>query len=139
MTWVPYKISVLGLGSRISHLGSQLSPINWVPGLGSWVPPLGSQTLGLRSHSQDESRTLGLGVSLCSSYSSSSHFSASLIRNIEEFGAKNYFTNYQAANTIQLFVPIKRNFFGSVLFQNNLRRRESPTGYLISIATSLFA
>ena len=33
-------------------------------------------------------------------------FSASLIRNIGEFGAKNYFTDHQTANTIHLFVPI---------------------------------
>ena len=37
---------------------------------------------------------------LCSSSSSSSCFSASVIRNIEEFGAKNYFTDHQTANTI---------------------------------------
>ena len=35
-----------------------------------------------------------------------------------EFGAKNYFTARRTANTIQFFVPIKRKFFGSILFQN---------------------
>ena len=39
---------------------------------------------------------------LCSS-SSSSCFSAKVIRNIEEFGAKNYFTDHRTANTIQSF------------------------------------
>ena len=34
-------------------------------------------------------------------------FSAKLFRNIGKFGAKIYFINYQAANTIQLFVAIK--------------------------------
>ena len=43
--------------------------------------------------------------------SSSSCDSASLIQNIGEFGAKNYFTDHQTANTIQLFVHIKRKFF----------------------------
>ena len=38
---------------------------------------------------------------LCSS--SSSRFSVSLIRNIEEFGAKNYFTDHQKADTIHDF------------------------------------
>ena len=42
--------------------------------------------------------------------------SASFIRNIGEFGASNHFTNQQTANTKQLFVPLKRNFFRSILF-----------------------
>ena len=46
--------------------------------------------------------------------------SANLIRNIGEFHAKNYFTDHRTAKTIQLFVPIKRKLFGSILFQNNL-------------------
>ena len=52
--------------------------------------------------------------------------SASLIRNIGEFGAKNYFTDHRTANGIQLFVPIKRKFFGSILFQNKSQRRGIP-------------
>ena len=52
---------------------------------------------------------------MCSS-SPSSHFSASLIRNMGEFGAKRYFTDHQKTHTIQLFVFIKRKFFGSILF-----------------------
>ena len=39
-------------------------------------------------------------ITLCNClYSSSSCFSASLIRNIAEFGAKNYFTDPRTANT----------------------------------------
>ena len=52
--------------------------------------------------------------------SSSCHDSASLIRNIGEFGTKNYFADYWTANTFQLFVPIKRNFFGSIFFLEQL-------------------
>ena len=64
---------------------------------------------------------------LCSSSSSpSSRFSASFIRNIGEFGAKNYFAGHRTANTIQLFVPIKRNFFESILFQNKLQQKGIP-------------
>ena len=56
------------------------------------------------------------------SFSPSSCFSASLIQNISQFGAKKYFIDYQTANIIQLFVPLKRKFFGSLLFQNKLQR-----------------
>ena len=59
----------------------------------------------------------------CLCYSSES---ASLIRNIGEFGARNYFTDHGTANTIHLFVPLKRKFFGSILFQNKLQRRGIP-------------
>ena len=62
---------------------------------------------------------------LCSS-SASSRFSASRIRNIGEFGAKKYFSDQRTANTIQSFVPIRRNFFGSILFQNKSHRRGIP-------------
>ena len=55
---------------------------------------------------------------LCSC--SPSFDSASLIRNIGEFGAKNYFTDHRTANTIQLFFPTKRKYFGPILFQNKL-------------------
>ena len=52
---------------------------------------------------------------LCSSPSSSrSRFSASLIRNIGEVGATNFFTDHWTANTVQFFVPTKRTFFGSI-------------------------
>ena len=57
---------------------------------------------------------------LCSSSFLSSRFSASIINNIREFGEKNHFTDHRKANTIQLFVPIKRKFFESILFQNKL-------------------
>ena len=40
---------------------------------------------------------------LCSSSSPSSRFSASLIRNIGEFGAINYFTDHRTAHTIHGF------------------------------------
>ena len=46
---------------------------------------------------------------LCSSSSPSSHFSASLLRNIEEFGAKKYFTDHRTTSTIHVFkdlVPV---------------------------------
>ena len=46
---------------------------------------------------------------LCSSFYSSSCDSASLIRNIGKFGAKNYFTDHRTANTIHGFrdsVPV---------------------------------
>ena len=63
---------------------------------------------------------------LCSSSSPSSRFSASLIRNIEKFGANNYFTDHRTANTIQLFVSIKMKFFGSILFQKKLQQKGIP-------------
>ena len=45
-------------------------------------------------------------------------FSPPLFRNNGEFGAKKYFTDYWPANTIQLFVALKGNFFCSILFLN---------------------
>ena len=57
-------------------------------------------------------------------------FSASLIQNIGKFRAKKNFIDYQTANAIELFVPIKRKFFGSLLFQNKLQRRGIPQGLL---------
>ena len=39
---------------------------------------------------------------------------------------KKLFIDHQTANAIQLFVPIKRKFFGSLLFQNKLQRRGIP-------------
>ena len=52
------------------------------------------------------------------------------IQNIGEFGVKKYFINHQTANTIQLIVPIKRKFFGSIIFQNKLEQRGVPQGLL---------
>ena len=66
-------------------------------------------------------------IKLCNCLcSSSSRFSANLIQNIEVFGAKKYFTDHSTANTIQLFVPTKRKFFGSILFQDKSQRRGIP-------------
>ena len=72
---------------------------------------------------------------LCSSSTPSSRFSASLNRNIGEFGAKNYFTDHWTPNKVQLFVTIKRKFF----FRTSRSKGEFPIGYLINIATCLFA
>ena len=36
---------------------------------------------------------------------------------------KSYFTGHRTANTIQLFVPIKRIFFGSIFFRTSHSRR----------------
>ena len=57
----------------------------------------------------------------CFSFSFS--FFYQLIRNIREFGAKNYFTDHWTANTIQLFVPIERKLYWSILFQNKSQQR----------------
>ena len=63
-------------------------------------------------------------ITLCSCLcSSSSCFPSSLIRNIGKFGAKNYFTDHWTANTIQLFVPIERKLYWSILFQNKSQQR----------------
>ena len=37
--------------------------------------------------------------------------------------SKKIFIDHQTANIIQSFVPIKRTFFGSIIFQNKLQRR----------------
>ena len=50
--------------------------------------------------------------------------------NIGEFGAKKYFIDHRTANAIQLFVPIKRKFFRSLLFQRKLPRGVIPQGIL---------
>ena len=66
---------------------------------------------------------------LCSSSSpssSSSRFPFRLIRNIEEFGEKKYFTDHQTANKVQLFIPMIRKYFVSILFQNKSQRRGFP-------------
>ena len=81
------------------------------------------------------------GFNVCITYyvfsSSSLLFSASLIQNIREFGAKKHFTDHQTANTTQLFVPMKRKF--QFFFRTSHREGEFPGGYLINIATCLFA
>ena len=74
-------------------------------------------------------KRITLCICVCSS-SPSSRFSASFIRNIAEFGAKKYFIDHRTANAIQLFVPIKRKFFGSLLFQNKSQRRGILQGLL---------
>ena len=63
-------------------------------------------------------KSITLCICVCSS--PSSHFSIYLIRNIGEFRAKKYFIDHQTTNAIQLFVPIKKKFFGTLLFQNKL-------------------
>ena len=81
-------------------------------------------------------KRITLCICVCSS-SFSSHFSASLIWNIGEFGAKIFY--HRRANAVQLFVPIKRIFFGSIFFQNNCSKGEFCRSYLINIATCSFA
>ena len=43
-------------------------------------------------------------------------FFCQLYSGYQEFGAKNYFTDYRTTNTIQLFVPKKRNASGLFFF-----------------------
>ena len=69
-------------------------------------------------------KRIALCSCLCSSFPS--RFSSSLIRNNGELGAKTYFTDHRTNNTIQLFVPIKKKFFGSILFQNKPQRKRIP-------------
>ena len=80
-------------------------------------------------------------VMLCNCLCSSpfSRFSARLIGDIREFGAKIYFNEHRTTNTIKLFVPIKRKFLGSILFLNKSQQREFHKGYLTDVATCLFA
>ena len=73
---------------------------------------------------------------VCSS--SCSCDSDSLIRNIGELGAKHYFTDHGTANTIQLFVPIKRYFSGLFFCRTSRSEGEFPRGYLINIGTCLY-
>ena len=72
---------------------------------------------------------------LCSS-SPSSRFSASLICIIGEFGAKSIL-DHETANTVQLFVPGKMNFFWSTLFYNKSRQSGIPQR-LIDKSSNLF-
>ena len=53
-------------------------------------------------------------ITLCNSLAICFLLSSRLLRNIGEFGAKIYFTDYRTANAIQLVVVIKGNF--SVFF-----------------------
>ena len=85
-------------------------------------------------------KCITLCIGICCS--PSSNYFASLIQNIPEFEAKKYFIDHQTANAIQLFVPIKRTFFGSLLFQNKLQQRGIPQKLLekyshLFICTSL--
>ena len=68
-------------------------------------------------------KRMTLGNGLCFS---SSRFSTSLIRNNGEFGAKDHFTDHRTANTIQLFVPIKKEILGGILFQSKSQLRRIP-------------
>ena len=62
---------------------------------------------------------------------SPSRFSASLSWNIGIIlGAKIYFTDHRTTDTIQLFVPIKREIFRSLLFQNKSQWRGILVGLL---------
>ena len=62
----------------------------------------------------------------CMCSSSPSRFSASLIQNIEELKTKKYFIDYQTADTIQLFLPIKRKLCTYILFQNKSQQKGIP-------------
>ena len=57
-------------------------------------------------------------------------FSGSLIWNIGEFRGKKCFVDHWTPNAIQLFVPLKRKFFWSFLFQNKSQQRRIPWGLL---------
>ena len=48
-------------------------------------------------------------------------------------------TDHWTANKTQLFIPIKRKFFGPIFFRSNHSEGELPRGYLINIASCLFA
>ena len=63
-------------------------------------------------------------ICVCS-FSPSFHISASLLKKYERIQSKKVFY-HQTANAIQLFVPMKRNFFGSLLFQIKLQQRGIP-------------
>ena len=65
---------------------------------------------------------------ICVFFSPSSHFSAS--QNIDELQKTKYFIDHQTANAIQLFVPIRRKFFVSLLFQIKSQQRGILLGLL---------
>ena len=56
--------------------------------------------------------------------------SANFCPNIRQLRVKKYFTDHQIANTVQLFVAIKRKLFRSNLLLNKSQRREIPWSLL---------
>ena len=52
--------------------------------------------------------------------------------------SKKYFIDQQIANSIQLFIPIKRKFFGSLLFKTRRSEEEFPKGYLQKLLWTSF-
>ena len=74
-------------------------------------------------------KRITLCICMCSP-STSCRFSASLIQNIDKFGAEKYFIVHRTANAIQLFAPIKMKFFGSLLFQSKSQWRRISQGLL---------
>ena len=58
----------------------------------------------------------------------SCRFSASLIRNIGEFGAKKYFTNHQEVNEILLFIPILKEVFRASSFSEQVAEKGNSPG-----------
>ena len=68
-----------------------------------------------------------------------SFFSAERFWNIGEFWAKKHFRDYRTANTVQLFVAIKRNFSSLFFFWTFHSKGKFPRDYLINLATYLFA
>ena len=74
-------------------------------------------------------KRITLCICMCSP-STSCRFSASLIQNIDKFGAEKYFIVHRKANAIQLFAPIKMIFFGSLLFQSKSQWRRISQGLL---------
>ena len=53
-------------------------------------------------------------------------------------GNKKYFTDYQTANTVQLFVAIKGTFFGLFFFWIGCSKGNFPKDYLINVTTCSF-
>ena len=81
-------------------------------------------------------------LDLCEFFFSFFSFFCQPYRSIGIFGAKIYFIDHRRAIAIQLFVPTKTQFFGSLLFQNKSQRRGIPQALLdkyrhLSIWTSL--
>ena len=61
-----------------------------------------------------------------------------LLRNNGEFGAKSFFTDFRTANTIQLFVAIKKTFSGLFFFWSSSSKEEFLRNFLINIANCFF-
>ena len=72
-------------------------------------------------------KCITLCICLCSSLS---RFSASLIQNIGEFGAKNNFIDHWIANAIQLLVPIKKEIFRVSSFSEQVAGKGNSQGLL---------